>query len=199
MRLLLIDNYDSFVFNLYHYLFEVKAGLDIDVIRNDRIGIEAALAPRYDAIVISPGPGTPADAGIIVDLVRRAAGRKPILGVCLGHQAIGAAYGATIERAPAIMHGKTSAIDHDGTGLFAELPSPLKATRYHSLVIDRASLPDTFTVNAEVDNIIMAMHHSEYPLYGVQFHPESIASEHGKALLAQFLQRAENFNHRNDR
>ncbi len=211
MHVLLIDNYDSFTYNLYHYLCELGADVEVEVVRNDKITVDAALDPAYEAIVISPGPGVPETAGIIVDLIRRANGTRPILGVCLGHQAIACAYGGSITRAPRLMHGKTSAIAHDGTGLFEDLPSPLQATRYHSLAVDRKTLPEVFVVNAEVerakttstdgdlavDNVPMAMHHRTHPVFGVQFHPESIASEHGMAILQRFLQSARHFNRRN--
>ena len=182
---LLIDNYDSFTFNLWHFLGEL--GAEVVVKRNDAITVDEALAMNPQGIVISPGPCDPDRAGICVELVTRAA-NLPVLGVCLGHQAIGQAFQGRIVRAPEPMHGKMSAIHHDGTGVFAGLPSPFKATRYHSLVVDRPTLPPVFRVNAETeDGVIMGLVHRELPLHGVQFHPESIASEWGHDLLANFL------------
>ena len=184
--LLLIDNYDSFTYNLAQYFGEL--GEEVRVVRNDAIDIKgiAALAPAR--IVISPGPCTPNEAGICVPLVREFAGKLPILGVCLGHQAIGAAFGAAIVHAGRVMHGKTSAIRHESKGVFAGLPSPLRATRYHSLAIERASLPDCLEVTAEAeDGEIMGVRHRRFALEGVQFHPESILTEHGHALLKNFL------------
>ncbi|CAA9536945.1 MAG: Anthranilate synthase, amidotransferase component @ Para-aminobenzoate synthase, amidotransferase component [uncultured Thermomicrobiales bacterium] len=186
--ILLLDNYDSFTFNLYQALREL--GAEVEVARNDQITVEdvEAMAPRIERIVVSPGPCTPAEAGISVPLIRRFAGRKPILGVCLGHQAIGAAFGATILRAPSLMHGKTSAIFHHGAGVFGGLPEPFVATRYHSLLVDRPSLPPTLEVTAETDDgLIMGMRHRELDIEGVQFHPESILTLAGKDLLANFL------------
>lgn len=187
-RVLMIDNYDSFTWNLVQYLAEL--GAEVDVRRNDAVTLDeiAAMAPA--AIVISPGPCTPAQAGISVPAVRRFAGRIPMLGVCLGHQAIGAAFGAAIVRAPRIMHGKTSPIHHDGSGVFAGLPNPFEATRYHSLVIDPATLPACLVRHAwTAEGEIMGVRHVEYDLEGVQFHPESILTTAGKALLANFLRR----------
>jgi anthranilate synthase component 2 len=182
---LLIDNYDSFTYNLWHYLGEL--GAEVVVRRNDAITVEAALAMAPQGIVISPGPGVPEAAGICVELVRRAGG-VPILGVCLGHQAIGAACGGTVARAPAPMHGKLSAIHHDSGGVFAGLANPFSATRYHSLVVERASLPSALSVTAWTDDgLVMGLVHRERPIHGVQFHPESIASEGGHALLRNFL------------
>jgi anthranilate synthase component II len=184
--LLLLDNYDSFTYNLYHYLGEL--GAEVAVWRNDALSAEAALAQRPDAIVISPGPCDPDRAGISLDLVRAAAGVCPVLGVCLGHQAIAQAFGGRIVRAPQIMHGKLSPIEHDGRGLFAGLPAPFMATRYHSLVAEPASLPACLRVTARTaDGTIMGLAHAELPVYGVQFHPESIATEHGHRLLQNFL------------
>ncbi len=183
--LLLIDNYDSFTYNLWHYLGEL--GAEVVVKRNDALSVEAALALRPDGIVISPGPSEPDRAGICLDLVRRA-GALPLLGVCLGHQAIGQALGGRVIRAPAPMHGKVSAVHHDGTGVFAGLPTPLAATRYHSLIVERATLPPSLRVTAETeDGLIMGLAHRTRPLFGVQFHPESIASERGHDLLRNFL------------
>jgi len=183
---LLIDNYDSFTYNLYHFLGEL--GARVEVRRNDAINVDAALTMAPRGIILSPGPCDPDRAGICLDLVRAAAGRVPLLGVCLGHQAIGQAFGGRIVRAPVPMHGKLSAVRHGGTGVFAGLPSPFSATRYHSLTIARESLPEAIEVTAETeDGVIMGIRHRKLPLHGVQFHPESIASEHGHALLRNFL------------
>ena len=185
--ILLIDNYDSFTFNLVHYLGEL--GAECDVRRNDAISVPAAIAANPEAIVISPGPGAPDSAGIAMDLVRAASPSFPILGVCLGHQAIGAAFDAEIVAAHSILHGKTSTIHHFGGSLFAGIPDPFEATRYHSLAVCRSTLPDCFEVTAETeDGEIMAMRHREHRVYGVQFHPESIATGNGKPLLRNFLQ-----------
>ncbi len=187
-RLLMIDNYDSFTYNLVQYLAEL--GAVVDVRRNDAVTLDevAALAP--DGIVVSPGPCTPREAGVSVPLIQRFAGRIPILGVCLGHQAIGAAFGGDIVRAPRIMHGKTSPIHHDGAGVFAGLPDPFDATRYHSLVIDPRTLPATLARTAWTDEgEIMGVRHRSAPVEGVQFHPESILTLEGKRLLANFLTR----------
>jgi anthranilate synthase component II len=182
---LLIDNYDSFAYNLWHYLSEL--GAEVVVRRNDALTVAEALAMRPEGIVLSPGPSDPARAGICLDLVR-SVGCVPLLGVCLGHQAIGEALGGKVVRAPKPVHGKLSAIYHDGTGLFAGLPSPFQATRYHSLVVERASLPNSLSVTAWTeDGLIMGLAHRERPVFGVQFHPESIASEWGHALLKNFL------------
>ena len=182
---LLIDNYDSFTYNLLHYLGEL--GAEVVVRRNDALTAAEALALRPQGIVLSPGPSTPDRAGICEELVRRAGG-VPILGVCLGHQAIGEVCGGRIVRAPTPMHGKLSSIEHDGSGVFAGLPNPFLATRYHSLIVERASLPAELRVTAWTeDGIIMGLAHRERPLHGVQFHPESIASEGGHALLGNFL------------
>ncbi len=184
--LLLIDNYDSFTYNLYQYLAEL--GAQTRVVRNDEISVPEAMALRPRAIVISPGPGTPDEAGISMDLIRAAAGTVPLLGVCLGHQALGQAFGGLIVRAPSLMHGKTSEIHHDGRTIFADLPQPFTATRYHSLVIAPDSLPACLEVSARTaDGVIMAVRHREHPLEGVQFHPESILTTAGKDLLANFL------------
>ena len=185
--LIIIDNYDSFTYNLVHYLGEL--GEESRVFRNDVIEADEVLALEPKAIVLSPGPGYPDSAGICLELVEKAAGHIPILGVCLGHQAIGQAFGGRIVNAPRIMHGKLSAIRHGGTDLFAGLPSAFRATRYHSLMVDRESLPDCLRVTAETDDrLIMGLAHREHKVFGVQFHPESIASEHGHELLANFLQ-----------
>ncbi len=184
--LLLIDNYDSFTWNLVHFLGE--EGAECVVRRNDTLTAEEALALKPAGIVLSPGPGTPNKAGICEALIRLADGSVPILGVCLGHQAIGEAYGGRIVRAPVPMHGKTSTIRHDGTGVFRGLPNPFRATRYHSLVVERASLPAELTVTAETDDgIVMGLAHRRHNVFGVQFHPESIATERGHELLANFL------------
>ena len=185
-RVLLLDNYDSFTWNLAQYLGELGAG--VEVVLNDRISAEQAASGRYDAVVISPGPGRPEGAGVSLELIHQVAGRVPLLGVCLGHQAIGVAFGARVVRAPAPMHGKTSWIDHDETGLFRGLPRPFEATRYHSLVIDEATLPDEIRVNARsADGVVMGIEHRGLRLHGVQFHPESILTAEGKPLLANFL------------
>lgn len=184
--LLMIDNYDSFTYNLVQYFGEL--GQDVRVFRNDQITIDEIDALRPDLICISPGPCSPAEAGISVDVIKRYAGSIPILGVCLGHQAIGAAFGGDIVRAKEIMHGKTSEITHTGSDVFAGLPSPFTVIRYHSLAIDRATIPDCLTITAETaDGEIMGVRHKTLPIYGVQFHPESILSEHGHALLKNFL------------
>lgn len=185
--LLLIDNYDSFTYNLVHYLGEV--GAETRVVRNDAIDVQQAMALHPDAIVLSPGPCDPAQAGICLALTRAAAETGiPLLGVCLGHQTIGEAFGGRVVRAPEIVHGKMGTIHHDGTGVFAGLPTPFAATRYHSLIVARESLPDCLSVNAWLaDGTIMGLRHRERPIHGVQFHPESIASEHGHALLRTFL------------
>jgi anthranilate synthase component II len=185
--LLLIDNYDSFTWNLYHYLGEL--GAEAVVRRNDEIDVQAAMAMRPEAILLSPGPCDPDRAGVCLALIAAAAEtRTPLLGVCLGHQAIGQAFGGTVARAAAIMHGKLDAIRHDGSGVFTGLPSPFRATRYHSLAVVRDSLPAALAVTADVaDGTIMGLAHRTLPIHGVQFHPESIASEHGRALLRNFL------------
>jgi anthranilate synthase component 2 len=187
--LLLIDNYDSFTWNLVHYLGEL--GAETQVVRNDQISVQDALALAPDAIVLSPGPCDPAQAGICLALTRAAAGAGvPLLGVCLGHQTIGEAFGGKVQRHSEIVHGKMGEIHHQGKGVFAGLPSPLRATRYHSLVVDRATLPDTLEVTAELaDGTIMGLRHRTLPIEGVQFHPESIRSEHGHKMLQNFLDR----------
>ena len=186
--LLLIDNYDSFTFNLVHFLGELGAATN--VIRNDEISVEDALALDPAGIVLSPGPCDPARAGICVPLVKAAAQAEiPLLGVCLGHQSIGEAFGGKVVQAGEIVHGKLGTIFHEGAGVFRGLPSPMAATRYHSLVVDRATLPDTLEVTAWIDDgTIMGLRHKTLPIEGVQFHPESIASEHGHKLLANFLE-----------
>jgi len=186
--LLMIDNYDSFTYNLVQYFGEL--GEDVRTYRNDEITLEEIEKLNPDHICISPGPKSPADAGISVDLIHHFKGKKPILGVCLGHQAIGAAFGGKIVRAKQVMHGKTSLIAHTGVGVFKGLPSPFTVIRYHSLAIERASLPDCLEVTAWTDDgEIMGVRHKEYDIEGVQFHPESILSEHGHALLKNFLER----------
>ena len=185
--LLLIDNYDSFTYNLVHYLGEL--GADVLVRRNDALDVQAAMALRPSAIVLSPGPCDPAQAGICLALTAAAAeARTPLLGVCLGHQTIGQAFGGNVVRCHEIVHGKMGLMHHAGKGVFAGLPSPFQATRYHSLVVDRATLPDCLDITAELqDGTIMGLQHRTLPIQGVQFHPESIASEHGHALLRNFL------------
>jgi anthranilate synthase component 2 len=186
MRVLLIDNYDSFTYNLYQYLCEL--GAEVEVVRNDQITVTEVAQRHPDRIVISPGPCTPAEAGISVEVIRRLGSHIPILGVCLGHQAIGAAYGGTVVRAPMVMHGKLSPIYHNAQGVFAGLPSPFQATRYHSLVVRREDLPAELEITAWTeDGIIMGLRHRSLPVEGVQFHPESIMTEHGKQMLANFL------------
>jgi anthranilate synthase component 2 len=187
--ILLIDNYDSFTFNLVHFLGDV--GAQCAVWRNDALSVEQALALAPEAIVLSPGPCTPNEAGICLKLIEAAAGRIPILGVCLGHQAIGQAFGGEVVRAPAPMHGKTSRIHHAGTDILDGLPNPFTATRYHSLIVDRDSLPPALVATAWTeDGIVMALRHRALPVFGVQFHPESIASEGGHEILANFLRLA---------
>ncbi len=185
--ILVIDNFDSFTYNLVHYLAELGARLDVH--RNDTLNAEQALALKPRAILLSPGPCTPNEAGVCLPLITAAAqAGTPLLGVCLGHQAIGQAFGGTVVRAPTLMHGKVSSITHDGTGVFAGLPSPYAATRYHSLTVEPETLPDCLAVNAWTDEgVIMGFRHKSLPIHGVQFHPESIATEHGHALLANFL------------
>ncbi len=185
--LLLIDNYDSFTFNLYQYLAEL--GADVEVHRNDEISVEDCLAMRPDHIVISPGPCSPAEAGISVELVRKAAGTAPLLGVCLGHQSIGEAFGGVVTSAGEIMHGKTSMITHDGRGVFAGLPNPFEAIRYHSLAIAPDSVPPELEVTARAESgVIMGVRHRTLPIEGVQFHPESIMTKVGHDLLRNFLE-----------
>jgi len=184
--ILLLDNYDSFTYNLAQYLGEL--GCQVEVHRNDRISVEQIAQRKPERIVISPGPCTPQEAGISVEMIQKLAEKIPILGVCLGHQAIGAAFGGKIIRAPKLFHGKTSQIRHDGSGVFRGLPNPFTATRYHSLIVERKSLPAELQVTAETDDdIIMGMQHRHYPLMGVQFHPESVLTESGKQLLKNFL------------
>jgi anthranilate synthase component 2 len=191
--IVLIDNYDSFAFNLVHYLGEL--GASVAVHRNDKVATEAVVAAEPDAIVLSPGPCTPNEAGICLPLIAAASPRIPILGVCLGHQAIGQAFGGKIVRAPAPVHGKLAEIKHRGGSVFRGINAPFKATRYHSLVVERASMPRDLDVTAETaDGLVMGLAHRELPVHGVQFHPESIASEHGHLLLKNFLDLAAAWN-----
>jgi len=188
-RVLVVDNYDSFVYNLVQYLGEL--GADPIVRRHDAVTLDEAAELAPDAVLVSPGPGRPEDAGVSVEMIRWAAGRIPVLGVCLGHQCIGVAWGARVKRSPQVMHGKTSQIHHDGTGLFSGLPSPLEATRYHSLIVEESSLPDELEVVATSDDgLIMGLRHRDLDVEGVQFHPESILTEDGHGLLSNFLARA---------
>ena len=192
MTVLLIDNYDSFTYNLFHYLGEL--GADVRVVRNDEISAAEALALRPEGIVLSPGPCTPNEAGICMDVIRQANGTMPILGVCLGHQAIGQVYGGNVVRAPEPMHGKLSRVRHTGKSVFRGLNNDFLATRYHSLTIDPPSMPAVLEVTATSDDgVIQGVMHKTFPVHGVQFHPESIASENGHALLNNFLQIARDF------
>jgi anthranilate synthase component II len=186
--LVLIDNYDSFTYNLVHYLGEL--GAPCEVFRNDKISVAEVLQLAPRGIVLSPGPCTPNEAGICLELIKKAGPAIPILGVCLGHQAIGQAYGGNVVRAPQPMHGKLSRISHAGKGVFRSLPTTFEVTRYHSLIVERESLPEPLSVTAEAGGLIMGLQHRSHPVHGVQFHPESIASEHGHALLANFLELA---------
>jgi anthranilate synthase component II len=191
--IVLIDNYDSFAFNLVHYFGEL--GAKVDVHRNDKVTASAVIAAEPDAIVLSPGPCTPNEAGICLDLIAAAAPRIPILGVCLGHQAIGQAFGGKVVRAPVPVHGKLSEINHRGGSVFHGINAPFKATRYHSLVVERETMPRDLDVTAETeDGLVMGLAHRRLPVHGVQFHPESIASEHGHLLLKNFLDIAETWN-----
>ena len=187
--ILLIDNYDSFTYNLVQYFGEL--GADVHVHRNDALTLEQIAAWEPSAIVISPGPCTPSEAGVSVPLIQRFAGKIPILGVCLGHQAIGQAFGGRIVRAERVMHGKVSPVTHDGKGVFADVPSPFTATRYHSLAIERTTMPSCLEITATADDgEVMGVRHREWPVEGVQFHPEAILTEHGHALLRNFLEGA---------
>ena len=187
--IVMLDNYDSFTFNIVQYLAEL--GADLKVFRNDEVSVEQVLELRPTALVLSPGPGRPERAGIMNDLVRTAVGRLPILGVCLGHQAIAQVFGGEIDYAPQLMHGKTSEIHHDGSELYAGIPDPFTATRYHSLVVSRDRLPEELVVTSWTDDgVIMGLRHRQWPVFGVQFHPESIMTPHGKRLLANFLELA---------
>src|SRR6476620_2473162 len=191
--ILLIDNYDSFTFNLFHYLGGL--GADVAVHRNDKITVPEVMAADPDAIVLSPGPCTPDDAGICLDVIKQASSTIPIFGVCLGHQAIGQVFGGDVVRAPVPVHGKLSLIKHKGAGVFRGINGPFQATRYHSLVVDRASMPSVLAVTAETDDrLVMGLAHTKLPVHGVQFHPESIASEHGHLILRNFLDLAAAWN-----
>ena len=184
--ILLLDNYDSFTYNLAQYLGEM--GCQLEVHRNDKISVGEIARRKPEAIVISPGPCTPQEAGISVELIEKLAGKFPILGVCLGHQAVGAAFGGKIVRAPKLFHGKTSEVKHDGKGIFRKLPNPFTATRYHSLIVERKSLPRDLVITAETsDGVIMGLRHRQFTVEGVQFHPESVLTESGKTLLKNFL------------
>lgn len=188
MTIVLIDNYDSFTWNLVHYLGDLGAG-DVRVLRNDAVPAAEVMALSPAAIVLSPGPGTPDESGITLEvLALAAASATPLLGVCLGHQALGQAMGGRVIRAPEPIHGRTDAITHKNQGLFRGLPTPFMATRYHSLIVERSTLPPCFTITAEADGLIMGIMHKTLPLHGVQFHPESIATTHGHALLRNFLE-----------
>ena len=187
---ILIDNYDSFTYNLYHYLTDL--GVDVAVHRNDQISVDEVLSIKPTGIIISPGPCTPNEAGICLELIDRCKDKIPVLGVCLGHQSIAQAFGADVVRAPYVMHGKTSDVEHTSGSVFNDLPSPFVATRYHSLTVAPTSVPDCLEVTAQTeDGIIMGLAHKDYCLHGVQFHPESIASEHGHALIKNFINLAE--------
>ena len=191
--IILIDNYDSFTFNLVHYLGGL--GADVAVHRNDKISADDVVAADPDAIVLSPGPCTPNEAGICLALIKKAAATIPILGVCLGHQAIGQAFGGDVVRAPVPVHGKLSEVMHGGQGLFRGINGPFRATRYHSLVVERKTMPRDLRVTAETsDRLVMALAHNSLPVHGVQFHPESIASEHGHLMLRNFLELAADWN-----
>ncbi|NBX04051.1 MAG: aminodeoxychorismate/anthranilate synthase component II [Alphaproteobacteria bacterium] len=187
MKIILLDNYDSFTYNLLHYIGE--AGAQVEVIRNDMITVADLLAKKPDGIVISPGPGAPAESGICLELIRAASGNVPIFGVCLGMQAIGEAFGGKVIRAPKPMHGKVSGIYHEGRSVFKNLPIPFNATRYHSLIVERATLPECLEVTAVTadDGLIMGLAHKQHNTHGVQFHPESIASEYGHEMIRNFL------------
>jgi anthranilate synthase component 2 len=196
-KVTLIDNYDSFTWNLVHYLGAL--GAEVEVVRNDARTADEILAGKPDAIVLSPGPCTPKEAGVCLDIIAKAGGQVPIMGVCLGHQAIGDAYGGDVVRAPAPLHGKTSEISHTGETLFHGINGPFNATRYHSLVVERSTLPDDLHITAEADGLIMALSHKAHPVHGVQFHPESIASEHGHLIFKNFLDLAAAWNRQSGR
>jgi anthranilate synthase/aminodeoxychorismate synthase-like glutamine amidotransferase len=188
--ILLIDNYDSFVFNLARYVTEL--GVEAEVVRNDAVSVSQVIESKPEVIILSPGPCTPAEAGICVDLVREVSGEIPLLGVCLGHQAIAAALGASVVRAPEPVHGRTSLVTHDGRQMFDSLPNPLRVTRYHSLVVEETSLPDELKVTSQTDDgLVMAFEHRRHPTFGVQFHPESILTQMGHDLMRNFLRLAE--------
>ncbi len=183
-RILVVDNYDSFVFNIVQYLEQL--GADCTVVRNDEVDLDSVT--QFDGVLLSPGPGTPSDAGLCEQVIRQFGGQVPIFGVCLGHQAIGEVFGATVNRAPELLHGKVSQVEHHGTGVFAGIPSPFTATRYHSLAIDSATVPSELEVTAQTaGGVIMGVRHRELPIEGVQFHPESVLTEHGHRLLANWL------------
>ena len=185
-NILLIDNYDSFTYNLVHYLSEL--GANVEVVRNNVMSVTDIIGKKPAGIVLSPGPCTPNEAGVCLELIKEAAGKIPLFGVCLGHQAIGQVFGGKVVRAPYVMHGKTSKMYHVDKGAFKGIPSPFTATRYHSLIVDRDSLPAELEVTAETDDkLIMGLQHKTLPIHGVQFHPESIASEHGHTILKNFL------------
>ena len=187
-KVLVIDNVDSFVYNLVQYLGEL--GANPVVVRNNEVTVAEALATKPDAVLLSPGPGRPEDAGILCEAITAFAGKAPMFGVCLGHQAIGHVFGGNVIRAPELLHGKTSMVHHKGEGVFAGLESPVQATRYHSLVVERETLPDTLTITATTDDgMIMGMRHRDFDVEGVQFHPESILTNHGHAMLSNFLAR----------
>lgn len=194
--LLVIDNYDSFTYNLVHYLGELGGlGAEAKVVRNDKISVDEVKALNPDAILLSPGPCDPDQAGICLDLIAAVGAQIPMLGVCLGHQAMGQSYGGKVIRAPYVMHGKLSAMHHQDKSVFEGLPKPFEATRYHSLIVERDSLPDCFEITAETeDGLIMGLAHKTHPVHGVQFHPESIASQHGHDLLRNFIKIADAFN-----
>ncbi len=187
MKVLVFDNYDSFTYNLVH-LVEKITHQKVDVYRNDQLSLEQV--QQYDKIILSPGPGIPVEAGLLLPLIKKYAATKSILGVCLGHQAIGQAFGGKVIRAPQLMHGKMSTIHHHGQGIFAEVPEDFEGTRYHSLIVEKNSLPDCLEVTAEADGLIMGLQHKKLNVHGVQFHPESIASQHGHKLLKNFLKLA---------
>lgn len=189
----LIDNYDSFTYNLYHYLGEI--GADVEVYRNDEISLDELVAKNPEGIILSPGPKTPNEAGICKEIIEKLGSTVPILGVCLGHQSIGQVYGGVVARAPYLMHGKISKMKHDNKTIFKGFKNPFDATRYHSLIVERESLPDCLEITSETeDGIIMGLSHKKYPVHGVQFHPESIASEHGHDLLKNFIKLAKQHN-----
>ena len=186
--LFLLDNYDSFTYNVYQLLSEL--GAEVEVVRNDVATVDELTSRNYSGVVISPGPGEPKDAGVTEDLIRTMKGVVPILGVCLGHQAIGEVFGAKVVRAPKIVHGKSSRVRHSGEGIYKGMPQPMEAARYHSLILDRATLPDCLTVTAETeDGVIMGVRHKEYDVEGVQFHPESILTPEGRTMLRNFLEK----------
>ena len=188
-RILVIDNYDSFVYNLVQYIGELGAAPI--VVRNDELSVDEAKELKPDGVLLSPGPGRPEDAGILCDAISAFAGDVPVFGVCLGHQAIGHVFGGRVIRAPHLVHGKTSNVTHDGTGVFENILSPLTATRYHSLVVERESMPECLRITASTeDGLVMGMRHREFDIEGVQFHPESVLTEHGHGLVANFLRRA---------